>query len=218
MALARGLPLILALLLAGCGGGGDGDGEDQAAEPRQGTCLDVEAPDPRSEGSLAPPAESLDPAGAHRIRVETSCGEFTITLDPEASPKATASVAALAESGFYDGTTIHRIVPGFVIQGGDPTGTGGGGPGYATVDPPPAGTAYTRGIVAMAKTAADPPGTAGSQFFVVTAADAGLPPDYAVIGSVTDGLDTVVRIEALGDPATELPTRTVVIERMTREP
>jgi peptidyl-prolyl cis-trans isomerase B (cyclophilin B) len=216
VALARGLPLILALALAGCGGGG-GE-EEQAAAPQQGTCRDVEAPGPRPEGSLAPPAETLDPAGTHRLRVETSCGAFTVTLNAEASPKAAASVAALAESGFYDGTTVHRIVPGFVIQGGDPTGTGGGGPGYTTVDPPPAGTAYTRGMVAMAKTAADPPGTAGSQFFVVTAADAGLPPDYAVIGSVTDGLDTVVRIEALGDPATELPTRTVVIERMTLEP
>lgn len=216
MALARRLPLTLALavVLAGCGGGGGG--EEQAA-PQPGPCRDVEAPDSRPEGTLAPPGETLDPHADHRLRVETSCGAFTITLDPEASPEAAASVAALAESGFYDGTTIHRIVPGFVIQGGDPTGTGGGGPGYTTLDPPPAGTAYTRGIVAMAKTAADPPGTAGSQFFVVTAADAGLPPDYAVIGSVTDGLDTVARVEALGDPATELPTRPVVIERITLE-
>ena len=216
MALARGLSLTLALavVLAGCGGDG---GEAEPAAPQEASCRDVEAPEARPQGTLAPPDETLDPAGTHRLRVETSCGAFTITLDPEASPKAAASVAALAESGFYDGTTIHRVVPGFVIQGGDPTGTGGGGPGYTTVDPPPAGTAYTRGIVAMAKTGADPPGAAGSQFFVVTAADAGLPPDYAVIGSVTDGLDTVVRIEELGDPATELPTRTVVIERMTLE-
>ncbi|HEV8250189.1 MAG TPA: peptidylprolyl isomerase, partial [Gaiellaceae bacterium] len=139
-----------------------------------------------------------------------------ITLDPRSAPQAAASFANLAKIGFFDGTSFHRIVPGFVIQGGDPTGTGSGGPGYTTVDKPPAGTRYPRGTVAMAKTAVEPPGTAGSQFFVVTQ-DAPLPPDYAVIGSVTDGMQTVERIEALGNRATELPRRPVVIDRMSLE-
>jgi cyclophilin family peptidyl-prolyl cis-trans isomerase len=103
-------------------------------------------------------------------------------------------------------------VPGFVTQGGDPTGTGAGGPGYTTVDTPARSTTYTRGVVAMAKTGAEAAGTAGSQFFVVTGDDIGLPPDYAVIGEVTQGLDTVALIGTLGDPNTELPTRPVVID------
>jgi peptidyl-prolyl cis-trans isomerase B (cyclophilin B) len=208
--------LLAALALAGCGG------EDTAAPPTTtgggdgGPCREVAEPQPKPEGTLEAPAELLDAATEHRIRVETSCGAFTITLDPADAPRASASFAALAEQGFYDGTVFHRIVPGFVIQGGDPTGTGFGGPGYTTVDPPPAGTGYPRGAVAMAKGGTDPAGSAGSQFFVVTA-DAPLPPDYAVIGRVTDGLDTVDRIEALGDAQTELPERPVMIDRMTVE-
>jgi cyclophilin family peptidyl-prolyl cis-trans isomerase len=143
--------------------------------------------------------------------VQTSHGEFGFELDDDASPKAVASFVELARKGFFEGTVFHRIVPGFVIQGGDPTGTGTGGPGYSTVDPPPPGTTYEHGVVAMAKTATDPPGTAGSQFFVVTADDAGLPPDYAVIGRVTEGLDVVRQIGELGDAAQQ-PTERVVVE------
>jgi cyclophilin family peptidyl-prolyl cis-trans isomerase len=146
--------------------------------------------------------------------VHTSHGEFSFELDESASPKAVASFAKLARKGFFDGTVFHRIVPDFVIQGGDPTGTGTGGPGYSTVDPPDGATTYGRGVVAMAKTASDPPGTAGSQFFVVTADDAGLPPEYAVIGRVTDGLDVVLAIGELGD-AGQKPTERVVVEELT---
>jgi peptidyl-prolyl cis-trans isomerase B (cyclophilin B) len=146
--------------------------------------------------------------------VTSTHGQFTIELDADASPRAVESFVDLARKGFFDGTVFHRIVPGFVIQGGDPTGTGTGGPGYQTVDPPDSGTTYEQGVVAMAKTADDPPGTAGSQFFVVTADDAGLPPEYAVIGAVTDGLDVVMRIGELGDAA-QKPTERVGIERVT---
>jgi peptidyl-prolyl cis-trans isomerase B (cyclophilin B) len=144
----------------------------------------------------------------------TTHGEFSFELDDAASPKAVASFVELAGKGFFDGTMFHRIVPGFVIQGGDPTGTGTGGPGYSTVDPPADETTYERGVVAMAKTASDPPGTAGSQFFVVTADDAGLPPDYAVIGRVTDGMDVVLRIGELGDAA-QKPTERVAVESVS---
>ena len=133
----------------------------------------------------------------------TNCGEFTIALDPAASPNTVASFVALAEDGFFDDTVFHRIVPGFVIQGGDPTATGTGGPGYQTVDPPAPSTQYPFGTVAMAKCAAEAPGTSGSQFFVVTAPDAQLPPEYAVIGTVTEGSDVVMKIGTLGDPSTE---------------
>ena len=95
----------------------------------------------------------------------------------------------------------------------DPTGTGTSGPGYSTVDPVPRGTKYTLGVAAMAKTAAEKTGTAGSQFFIVTTKDARLPPDYAVLGKVVDGLDNVERIGQLGDGQTGSPTRLVEIKR-----
>jgi peptidyl-prolyl cis-trans isomerase B (cyclophilin B) len=185
---------LLLVLLAGCGS----ESDDEAAAP----------PTP------GPPTEPLSQAVTYRVKVETNRGDFTITLDQKTSPKAAASFVALAEAGFFDDTNFHRIVPGFVIQGGDPGGTGTGGPGYQTVDTPAADTKYTQGTVAMAKSASDPRGAAGSQFFVMTADAPNLPPDYAVIGEVTDGLDVVLRIGALGGPD-ELPTQDVVVERMT---
>lgn len=150
------------------------------------------------------------------VTVKTSHGEFTVRLNAAASPKAVESFANLARKGFFDGTEFHRIVPGFVVQGGDPTGTGTGGPGYTTVDPPSPDTTYERGVVAMAKKGDDPPGTAGSQFFVVTGEDVSLPPEYAVIGEVTEGLDVVLAIGELGDAA-QKPTERVVVESLTVE-
>ena len=206
--------LLVALVLAGCGG--DDESAPEASTALEGGCREVAAPKPKSQETLEAPSKPLDTGVAQRIRVETSCGTFTITLDPSSAPHAAASFAELAKIRFFDGTSFHRVVPGFVIQGGDPTGTGGGGPGYTTVDPPPASTTYPRGTVAMAKSGVEPPGTAGSQFFVVTK-DAPLPPDYAVIGSVTEGMEVVGRIEALGNRATELPSSPVIIDRMTFE-
>ena len=134
------------------------------------------------------------------MTLDTSCGPFTIRLDQKTAPNTAASFASLTRKGFYDGTVFHRIVPGFVIQGGDPTGTGTGGPGYSVVDEPPGDAAYTRGVVAMAKTGDEPPGTAGSQFYVVTGQDAGLPPEYALLGKVVKGMDVAMKIDSLGDP------------------
>ena len=217
-------PLLAALALAGCGGG-DGNeassteassteaGTTTAAARTQGGCRQVEALEPKESGGEKKPTAPL-PAGTHELEVETNCGSFTITLDPKSAPKTSASVAALADSGFYDGTTFHRIIPNFVIQGGDPTATGTGGPGYSTVDAPKPTTRYTEGVVAMAKTATEAPGTSGSQFFIVTGADIGLPPQYAVIGKVTKGLPVVRRIGKLGNPTTEEPTEAIVIEKM----
>jgi len=160
----------------------------------------------------------LDGSKTTTVGVLTNFGRFDIRLDVKDSPCTTSSFAALVRKGFFDGTHFHRIVPGFVIQGGDPTGTGKGGPGYTVRDVPPADATYTKGVVAMAKTGAEPSGTSGSQFFVVTAADAGLPPQYAILGTVTKGLRVVDRIGKLGNPATERPTRKVVIQRMIVTP
>jgi cyclophilin family peptidyl-prolyl cis-trans isomerase len=176
-------------------------------------CTAVPKPKPRPDGSLEKPSTKLDASKSWTATVKTNCGTFAFLLDVKAAPHATASIAYLAGRKFYDGTVFHRIVPGFVIQGGDPTGEGGGGPGYSTVDKPSAGAKYTKGVVAMAKTGSEPPGTAGSQFFVVTGKDAGLPPDYAVVGKVSQGLDVVARIGKLGDQAEE-PTFDVVIQSL----
>jgi peptidyl-prolyl cis-trans isomerase B (cyclophilin B) len=205
------------LALAACGDDSDDGGKDGAAAKAQ-TCERVEAPVPKPDGGLKKPGLKLDPAKTWKVVFSTSCGDFTVQLDVKQAPNTTASFVSLARKGFYDETVFHRIVPGFVIQGGDPTGTGAGGPGYKTVDKPPSGAGYTQGVVSMAKTAAEPPGTSGSQFYVVSGADAGLPPDYAIIGKVVEGLDTVKRIEKQGDPnsgGAGTPLRPVVVKSAT---
>ena len=208
MARAAQLSLALAVLaLAACGGSG-GNPKPTGAKPPEKTC-------PTKGKQVTFPL--LTPSPAHTIEVATNLGSFSFRLDVTDSPCTTSSFAALARKGFFDGTRFHRIVPGFVIQGGDPTGKGTGGPGYSVRDVPPADAAYTKGVVAMAKTQTEPAGTSGSQFFVVTAPDAGLPPDYALLGKVTKGLAVVEKIGRLGD-ATEHPTRRVVIRRMVVTP
>jgi cyclophilin family peptidyl-prolyl cis-trans isomerase len=199
--------LLAGLLVAGCGGGGGGETTDASG------CTPVSAPAGAARTAPRPKA-LLAPGKQYDVTVETNCGSFTIRLDQAQSPKAAASFAALVEAGYFDGTIFHRIVPGFVIQGGDPSQSGNGGPGYTTVDKPPAGATYTHGVVAMAKTGSQPAGAAGSQFFVVTVANAGLPPDYAIVGKVTHGLDVVDRIGKLGD-ASEQPTEVVEITKAT---
>jgi cyclophilin family peptidyl-prolyl cis-trans isomerase len=196
------LVVAASLGAAGCGG---------KSASSSGGCENLDAPSPRTEHATAP-SGTLDPAKTYSLRFETSCGTFVVRLDPKLAPHATASLVKLARSGYFDDTVFHRIIPGFVVQGGDPSQTGAGGPGYSTVDPPPATARYTKGVVAMAKTQAEAPGTAGSQFFVVTAADAGLPPDYAVVGKVGSGLAVVDRIGKLGDQS-GTPTRTVVVHK-----
>jgi peptidyl-prolyl cis-trans isomerase B (cyclophilin B) len=211
------LALVVLLLATACGGGGSdtASGTSSAPSTSASGCLDVEAPAPREGGGQTAPTDTLDASKTWTLTFDTSCGTFVVTLDLASAPHTAASLVALARAGYLDDTIFHRIVPGFVIQGGDPTQSGSGGPGYSTVDPPQADAAYTKGVVAMAKTEAEPAGTAGSQFFVVTGEDAGLPPDYAVVGTVTEGMDVVERIGALGDPVTEQPLQPVVIDRVT---
>jgi peptidyl-prolyl cis-trans isomerase B (cyclophilin B) len=208
----------LALVLAACGDDDEPAAEKAAsppAEEQQGPCRDVEQPTPRDGGGQKKPAKGLDPGRTYEVVLTTSCGDFTVKLDQKTSPKAAASFAALARSGFFDDTIFHRIVPAFVIQGGDPTASGTGGPGYSTRDSVPPDAAYLPGVVAMAKAGNEPAGTAGSQFFVVTGPETGLTPDYALLGKVTEGMDVVQAIGQLGDPAsggTGTPLQSVVIE------
>jgi cyclophilin family peptidyl-prolyl cis-trans isomerase len=188
--------------LVACGGGGK---TQKAATPCPTTGQQVTFP-------------LLDKSKAYTVAVMTNLGRFDIRLDVKDSPCTTSSFAALVRKRFFDGTRFHRIVPGFVIQGGDPTGTGKGGPGYSVRDVPPNSSLYTEGVVAMAKSTVEPSGTSGSQFFVVTAVNAGLPPEYAILGVVTEGLKVVRKIGRLGNPVNERPTRQVVVLRMLVTP
>jgi peptidyl-prolyl cis-trans isomerase B (cyclophilin B) len=208
--------LLVAVLAAACGGEDDRSAEATAtpapASPAEATgCEQVEAPEPKGEGSLEKPTERLERGTTYVATVSTSCGDFEITLDARNAPRTGGSFKYLVDQGFYDGLTFHRIASGFVIQGGDPAGDGSGGPGYSVVEPPPEDLRYVKGVVAMAKTQVERPGTSGSQFFVVTAEDAQLPPDYALLGKVTKGQDVVDRIGVLPTTADEQPSEPVVI-------
>lgn len=203
--------IVAAILISRSGGSSDSSTTASA----EGGCKKVEAPEPK-EVSLKKPAQTVKKGEELTAVVETSCGTFKIALDTQRAPVTTNSFAYLAEEGLYDDLTFHRIVPEFVIQGGDPLGTGTGGPGYKVTEKPPANLSYTKGVVAMAKSSAEPPGTSGSQFFVVTGADAGLPAEYALVGKVSEGMDVVQRIGKLGT-SSEKPKQTVLIEKMTIE-
>ena len=214
------LLLACALMLAACG---DDEKEQAASTPAatetaepapEAGCEKVSAPKPRGPGDLAKPTKELKPGTTYVARVLTNCGEFEITLDPKRAPKTGGSFASLVGKRFYDGLTFHRIVSGFVIQGGDPNGDGQGGPGYTVTEAPPEDLAYTKGVVAMAKTATDPAGTSGSQFFVVTGEDAGLPPDYALLGKITKGQEVVDKIGVVAVGQDEAPTEPVVIRQI----
>jgi peptidyl-prolyl cis-trans isomerase B (cyclophilin B) len=193
----------IAVLLVGCGGGG-GSGKKET--------MDCKISGDESKAKLA----TLEDGKTYQVAVKTNKGDFTFELATDISPCTTASFVGLAQKGFFDGLTFHRIVPGFVIQGGDPAGNGTGGPGYSVVDKPPSDTTYDKGVVAMAKAGNDPPGTSGSQFFVVSADGVQLPPDYAVLGKITDGIDVVEKIGRLGDPndPSGAPTERIGMEKV----
>jgi peptidyl-prolyl cis-trans isomerase B (cyclophilin B) len=198
---------IVAAILIARGGG------DSGAKTGAAGCKEVEEPEPKTV-SFKAPQQVLKEGEAATAVVETSCGTFEIELATKEAPKTANSFAFLAEEGFYDDLTFPRIATGFVIQGGSPSNSTLGGPGYSVDEKPPESLAYTRGVVAMAKSGAEPPGRSGSQFFVVTGADAGLPPEYALVGRVSKGMDVVERIGKLGTPE-EKPKQTVLIEKVT---
>ena len=200
------LLLLASLAIAACGGGDD-EGKSN------GGCREASPPAAKN-AKLAAPPQTVKPGEKLTAVVKTSCGTFDIALDTPQAPKTTNSFVYLARKGFYNGLSFHRIVPGFVIQGGDPLGNGTGGPGYSVTERPPRNLQYTRGVVAMAKSGAEAPGTSGSQFFVVTGANIRLPPQYALVGRISRGIGVVDRIGDLGS-ATEQPSQTVLIERVT---
>ena len=144
------------------------------------------------------------------VTITTELGSMTLGIEADLSPIAAGNFVALADCGYYDGVVFHRVVPDFVIQGGDPSGTGSGGPGY-TIQDEPVTTPYSRGTVAMARTPA--PNSVGSQFFIVLddqARDSLQSANtYQIIGTVTEGMETADRIAGAADA--ELPSDPVVM-------
>jgi len=142
----------------------------------------------------APPAMAIDPEKTYAAEIKTNYGTITVEFYPEDAPQTVNNFICLAKAGYYDNTPFHRIISGFVIQGGDPTGTGRGGPGYKFNDEP-ISKDYLKGTLAMANAG---PNTNGSQFFIVLDNLTGrLPKNYTVFGQVTSGLDVVDQIAAV---------------------
>jgi peptidyl-prolyl cis-trans isomerase B (cyclophilin B) len=222
---------LLVALAAGCGKSSDKPKPKTSASAGTTATTGTSA---SSSGGACQPAKPTNKGAQHLAKpkallprnkpatlvLTTNCGEIDIALDVKRAPRTASSVAYLVRKGFYNGLSFHRIAKlptggDFVIQGGDPTGTGNGGPGYSVREKPPTGLRYSRGIVAMAKTEIEPAGTSGSQFFIVTAEDAGLPADYALLGKVSKGGDVVSKIAAVPTDNTEHPTQPVVITKAT---
>ena len=209
-AIVLGVAAIAGIVVLIVSSGGDGGGKSKAEG-----CEKVSAPQPKDVGNRKPPTLTLDRSKTYLATVDTSCGTFVIKLDSKSAPKTGGSFVTLARDGFYDGLGFHRIAPGFVIQGGDPAGNGSGGPGYKIRERPPKDIVYSEGTVAMAKGGTEPAGTSGSQFFVVTGNNANLPPDYALLGRVTNGLDAVHRIEKLASTSDGPPSEPVVMKKVS---
>ncbi|MGE0027362.1 MAG: peptidylprolyl isomerase [Thermoleophilia bacterium] len=239
MAVAAALAaLALVAGLAACGGDDDAADVGAAATATSatavaasgggtvtnadGTTCSAQEPSPPADPKTydAPPPMTIDPAKTYTATIATSCGDIVLRLDAKAAPHTVNNFVFLARQGFYDGLTFHRVVPGFVIQGGDPSGDGTGGPGYTFADELP-DDGYPTGSLAMANSG---PGTNGSQFFIVTGDASFLPNSYSRFGEVTKGLDVAKTIEHFadpdadpGDPASQVPTSTIWIDSVTIE-
>lgn len=160
----------------------------------------------------SPPVMAIDPAKSYTATIETTAGTLVAELFPGDAPQTVNNFVFLAREGFYDGVIFHRTISGFMIQGGDPTGTGRGGPGYR-FDDEPVKRSYKRGTLAMANAG---PNTNGSQFFVMHA-DYGLPPNYTIFGKLTSGEDVVDAIATARTGAQDRPLEPVSITKMTIE-
>jgi cyclophilin family peptidyl-prolyl cis-trans isomerase len=210
----RLLALLGAILVVGACTSGGSSGSSQAPASAPSASAPPAATIPSSPASTSagscptsqPPALA---AGEKRVvTIDTAKGRIEITVEADLGPQAAGNFVALASCGFYDGLVFHRIVPGFVIQGGDPEGTGRGGPGYQFADDP-VKVPYVRGVVAMANAG---PNTNGSQFFIVLK-DGGLDPLYSIFGRVTSGMEAVDAIAAAADK--ENPSHPIAMDKLT---
>lgn len=199
--LRRSCALVLlagTLALAGCG-------NDSSQARGAGGSTTSSTSCPAADGSTAKqqtfsqaPPMCIDATKTYTATMTTDVGDVIIALDAKKAPKTVNNFVVLSRYHFYDGVTFHRVIPGFMAQGGDPSGDGTGGPGYTIEDELPSAGAYEDGSVAMANTGA--PNSGGSQFFVITGpSGTALPPQYALFGQVTKGMDVMRKIEADGN-------------------
>ena len=181
-----------------------------------GLCPAEDGSSPVTKTFTQSPKLCIDPRKTFTALIETSKGSLTVTLDARKAPGATNNFVVLARYHYFDGTTCHRIIPGFVVQCGDPTATGTGGPGYTIRDELPKSGDYQIGSLAMANSG---PNTSGSQFFVVSGSKGvALQPDFSLFGQVTGGLnDTLPALDKAGNPNNNgvPPLETVTIKQIT---
>ncbi|HEX2699263.1 MAG TPA: peptidylprolyl isomerase [Acidimicrobiales bacterium] len=175
-------------------------------------CPAADGSSPKKQKFDGPPPMCIDPARSYTAEMVTTKGTMLIALDAIAAPRTVNNFVVLARYHYYDGIGFHRVIPGFMLQGGDPEGSGRGGPGYRFADELPKPGRYEIGSIAMANAGPD---TNGSQFFIVSGqSGVGLPPQYSLFGKVVKGLDVVSAIEAAGSPS-GAPKEKVVIESVT---
>jgi cyclophilin family peptidyl-prolyl cis-trans isomerase len=176
-------------------------------------CPNADGTSPKTDTFPAPPAMCIDPNKKYTAQMVTTKGTMTIELDAKKAPKTVNNFVFLARYHFYDGVGFHRIIPGFVVQGGDPQGTGSGGPGYKFADELPKSGQYELGSLAMANSGKN---TNGSQFFIITG-DQGvaLPPNYSLFGKVTEGMDVAKALEAVGTPGAGTPSEPVKMDSVS---
>ena len=175
-------------------------------------CPNPDGSSPKQQRFDGPPPMCIDPDKRYTAEMVTSKGTIRIALDAAGAPKTVNNFVFLARYHYYEGIVFHRVIPGFVLQGGDPTGNGTGGPGYRFEDELPAPGRYELGSLAMANAG---PNTNGSQFFIISGPDGmRLPPQYSLFGAVVSGGDVVQSIESVGTRS-GTPTEKVVIESVT---
>ena len=210
----------MAVVAAGCGSNSGSGSAATAAVPAGtfgvtdgSTCPKGDASSPKIVHFAVVPPTCIDATKTYTATVTTNLGVLTIAFDPAAAPIAVNSFVFLAGYHYFDTTICHRVINAFVIQCGDPTGTGVGGPGYTFKDELPAAGTYVIGSLAMANAGPD---TNGSQFFIISGPQGvALPPKYTLFGHVSAGLDVVTAIDALGSDGDGAPTSPVDIRSVT---
>lgn len=176
-------------------------------------CPEKDGSSPRTTRFNAPPEMCIDPEARYTATIDTTLGTLVVALDAAAAPRTVNNFVFLARYHFYDGVIFHRIIDGFMCQGGDPDGTGRGGPGYRFADELPAPGKYQIGSVAMANAGPD---TNGSQFFIVSGASGvRLPPAYSLFGQVVKGLDVLDHMQRVPTDRSDRPLDEVIINSVT---
>ena len=206
----------LVALVAGTGDNGTDVATDttttsttiELPDPVPPVCPDLEGEDERTIAFTEPFPTCIEEGKDYRAVIEFDNGTVEVDLAEGVSPTTVNNFVALAGHRFYEDVVCHRVLRGFVVQCGDPTGTGRGGPGYTIAEEPPESGSYEVGQLAMAKAGA--PNSTGSQFFIITGArGAALPPDYSFLGTITSGLEVAKEIEADGADADPAPPETM---------